>query len=33
LERGIALHDVPYAELKARLLARDQRLAWPVARK
>ncbi len=33
LERGIGLHDVPYAELKARLLARDQRLTWPVAGK
>lgn len=33
LERGVGLHDVPYAELKARLLARDQRLTWPVAGK
>ncbi|MFY9345764.1 MAG: FAD-dependent oxidoreductase [Planctomycetota bacterium] len=28
LERGIAVQDVPYAELRARLLAKGQVLAW-----
>jgi hypothetical protein len=32
LERGVALHDVPYAELRERLVAAGQVLAWPVAK-
>jgi FAD dependent oxidoreductase len=33
LERGLAVQDVPYGELRERLLARGQVLAWPVAKK
>ena len=33
LERGIAVQDVPYAELRLRLLAAGQVLAWPVQKK
>ena len=32
LERGLAVQDVPFDELRARLLAAGQVLAWPVAR-
>lgn len=33
LERDLAVQDVPYGELRERLLARGQVLAWPVAKK
>jgi hypothetical protein len=31
LERGIAVQDVPYDQLRPRLLAAGQALQWPVA--
>jgi hypothetical protein len=30
LQRGIAVQDVPYAELQKSLVARGQVLQWPV---